>query len=146
MPTTPIRGKLFLLILSPDNGASKYTLVCLTKHDFNSERTETEVETQCGTLVDVGEPKSDINVDGICNTTPAALAAGVGEASLELLMTWYLAATALKVYRQSPTGTGLDLSVESACKISKISDSAEVGKYVSFNMKLKLDGDLDITP
>jgi hypothetical protein len=144
MATTTIKGKDFLLKLSPDNGTSKYTLVCLEGHSYSGKRNKTKRDTQCGAIVSRGEPERTIQVTGVVNTTPAALAAGVGEASLELIQSWFENDTALTMYRQMPVATGDDFKQQGTVYIEELGDDVKVGEYMSFNLTLGVDGNLTI--
>jgi hypothetical protein len=144
MATTTINARTFLLKVSPDNGTSKYTLVCIEKHEAKRSRDVQERDTQCGLLTSRKAPKRTFPFSLVVNTTPAALAAGVGEASLELLLTWFENETALTIYRNSPDA-GTDLYETGTVYITRLDDAAQVGEYVTVDGEFTGDGTFDIT-
>jgi predicted secreted protein len=146
MATAIIQGRSFFLYLSDDNWTTKYKVVCLEGQNLDAERSVQETDTQCGVLVSFGNAKATIQATGVCNTTPAAVAAGAGEASYKKLQTWFWANTALLFKRQSPDAAGTDLNQEGTCYISKLGDSAQVDGKLIFSMTLSVQGDVDITP
>ena len=146
MATTTIKGKDFLLKLSPDNGTTKYTVVCLEAHKGRLTRNVKERNTQCGLLTSRDELKGVWTVNAVCNTTPAAVALGVGEASLELIRTWIVADTALILYRQMPVASGTDVYESCTVYLTALGDDSTVGEYLVFDFEITMDGELDITP
>lgn len=146
MALTPIQGKAFLLKLSPDAFTSTYTVVCLTSQSMNRERPVNNTDTQCGTVSGRGNPTRSIDATLVVNTTPAALAAGVGEASYKLLEQWFEGDTALTFKRESPVGSGTDIYQTGTCYITKLNDTAQVGEKMVCDVTLTIDGVLDLTP
>jgi hypothetical protein len=146
MALTTIQGTGFLLKLSPDNWTTTYTVVCLTNQGMNRERDVNVTATQCGTASGRGPIKRSIDATLVVNTTPAAVASGVGEASYKLLETWIETDTALLFKRESPVGSGTDIYQVGTCWLTKMNDSAAVGEKMVCDITLTIDGDLDLTP
>lgn len=141
---TYLGGRTFYLKLSADNWTTTYTLVCLVKQGLTRSRAVTKQDSQCGTAKAYGEVDRMMSVEAINNLTPDPVASGVGEASYKLIASWLEANTALKVKRQTPSD-GSQLYMESACRISKLDDSAGVADNFTFNFELELEGDIDET-
>jgi hypothetical protein len=140
---TYVQGRTFLLKLSPDAGTTWYTLVCLIKQGLNRERPVTKQDSQCGQAKAYGEVDRNMDVECLNNLTPDAVAAGVGEASYQLVSQWFESNTLLQMERE--VGDGSDLYQSSDCRVSKIADTEEVATNMTFSFTLELEGDFDET-
>lgn len=140
-----LNGRTYYVLLSDDNWATTYTLVCLSKQGLDRERSVSKQETQCEMAKSFGIVDRSFTADCVTNLTPAAVAAGVGEASYKKLSTWFEAGTELRWKRKSPAD-GSDQYQESRCVINKLSDAVEVNNNQSFSLSFELVGDFDETP
>lgn len=137
-------GRTFYLLLSDDNWTTTYTLVCLQRQGLKRSRAVTKQDSQCGVAKSYGSPDRSMSIEAINNLTPAAVAAGVGEASYKKIASWFEANTELKVRRKTPSD-GSELYMESTCKINDLEDAAAVEGNMTFSCTLELEGDLDET-
>lgn len=142
---TYLPGRTFLLLLSPDNWTTTYTLVCLTKMGLKRSRPVTKTDTQCGQAKAYGEVDRTLDFEGLNNLTPNAVSAGVGEASYKLVSSWFEANTQLRFKRREPSD-GSQLYQEALCKLANLDDSAEVASNMSFSFTLEIEGAIDETP
>lgn len=139
-----LSGRTFYLLLSANAFTDTYTLVCLTKQGLDRERPVNKIDTQCEQAKSFGSVDRVMTLECVCNLTPTALAANVGEASYKKISEWFEAETELQMKRKTPTD-GSELYQQSTCKISKLSDAAEVAGNLTFTMTLELYGTFDET-
>lgn len=139
---TYLAGRTFYLLLSDDNWTTTYTLVCLQKQSLSRSRAVNKQDSQCGIAKAYGEVDRTMSVEAVHNLTPDAVASGVGEASYKKIATWFEANTALNVKRKTPND-GSYLYMESACRISKLDDVAEVAGNQTFSFELEMEGTFD---
>lgn len=140
-----LQGRTFYLLLSADNWTTTYTAVCLTRQGMDRQRNVSKVDTQCGMAKAFGSVDRVLNFEAVNNLTPAAVAAGVGEASYKKMAEWMEAETELKFRRKTPAD-GSELYQEGTCKIQSLGDAAEVGNNQTFTVVLEILGALDETP
>jgi hypothetical protein len=145
MGLTQVLGKDILLKLSDDNWTTTYTLVCLTKQGFKGSTPVTKKPTQCGQAVGISANDNTFSFDAVMNTTPTAVSAGVGEASLKKVRSWYNSNTLLKVKR-SIGSAGADDYIEASAYLTSLSDELAVEDVMTFSGELTVIGDLDLTP
>lgn len=145
MPNTPLQGKLILLEMSDDNWTTSYTLTCLISQGFQGSRSVSTKSTQCGTSVGLGPADNKIPWEADLNTTPDAVAAGVGQVSLVKLMTWYDAGTLLRVRQKYPTD-GSVFYRESAAYLTEYNETDPTDNVVTATGSFQLTGALDMTP
>ncbi len=136
-------GRTFLLKLSADNWTTTYTVVCLTRQGMRRSRAVTKQDSQCGVAKAYGAPDRSMPVEAINNLAPAAVAAGVGEASYKQIATWFESNTELKMKRS--VGDGSTLYQEATCRINDLEDAEDVANNMTFSFVLELEGDLDET-
>jgi hypothetical protein len=139
-----LAGRTFYLTFSPDAGTSVYTAVCLIKQGVNRSRSVTKVDNQCEVSKAYGMPDRNMTVECMNNLTPAALAAGVGEASHKLFATWFEANTQLTIKRKTPSD-GSEQYMESLGRIVKLDDVADVGSNQTFSLEVEFEGTFDET-
>lgn len=139
-----LAGRTYYLLFSANDFTDTYTAVCLTKQGLDRERSVNKVESQCEMAKAFGIVDRSMTVECVTNLTPTALAANVGEASYKLFSQWFEAGTELSIKRKTPSD-GSEQYQQSKCKISKISDAAEVAGNQTFTMTLELYGDFDET-
>lgn len=142
---TYVPGRTFYLLLSADSWTTTYTLVCLMKQGLSRSRAVNKQESQCGVAKSYGEVDRTMAVEAMNNTSPDAVALGVGEASYKQIAIWFEANTLLKVRRKYPSATGAEVFMESECRISKLDDSVAVADNMTFNFDLELEGAIDET-
>ena len=142
---TYIPGRIFYLLLSADSFTTTYTLVCLMKQGLSRSRAVNKQESQCGIAKSYGEVDRTMSVEAINNTTPDAVALGVGQCSYKQIATWFEGNTLLKVRRKYPTADGTGLFMESECRVSKLDDTNDVANNMTFNFELELEGAIDET-
>ena len=141
---TNLAGRTFYLLLSDDDWTTTYTLECLTKQGLSRSRAVNKQDTQCGQAKSYGSVDRTMALEAVTNLTPDAVSGGVGTASYKKIATWFEANTALKVKRKTPSD-GSHQYMESACRISKLDDSADVASNQTFSLELELEGDIDET-
>src|SRR6185503_1328172 len=110
--TAPIKGRTFLFKVSDDNWTTTYTLVCLMSQRGRASRQKNTIDSQCGLYTSRGSVDRTYELVFMVNTTPDAVAAGVGEVSGKKWQEWFEADTVLKFKRQWPTGSGTDFHQE----------------------------------
>lgn len=127
-------------------GTSFKTLVCTNTATWETSNDVSEEETDCGVLTSVGDMKLTVSASAFCETAPT-----VDQVSYGALLTAQKAKTAVKLRIQNPTVTGSSLGtvyyIVCSAKITNISAAKPAPSgYVSFDITLQSDGDIDITP
>jgi hypothetical protein len=137
-----VQGKLVLLELSEDDGATYLALACLLGQGWQGTRQVNTKSTQCGTNVGLGPVDGKIPWSADLETEPAAPVGGIGQCSLTKLMEWFLAGTRLKVRQQYPVD-GSVFFREGFYYITEYNEDDPVDNVITATGNLQLDGTLN---
>lgn len=132
--------------LDVNGGTSFKTLVCTNTASWETTNEVTEEETDCGVLTSVGEMRLTVTASGVCETAPSVSQVSYGD-----LLAAQKAKRTITVRIQNPTVTGSSIGtvyyVVSSAKITSLSAAKpSPSGYISFDVTIQSDGDIDITP
>lgn len=108
----PVHGDELLITISTDNGATKKTLVCLTKSANSLTRSINKTVTQCGVIASKGGAADEtIEVEGVVNVVVAAENAQF--MSYKEMRSLIKDGTAVQVTQANSTdGTGVEIEAD----------------------------------
>lgn len=141
MANTPVQGKLILLELSPDDGATWYTLQCLIKQGLNGTRTTNTKATQCGTSIGLGPTDIKVPFEFDYNSTPDAAVAGIGTASCVQMMQWFIDGQLL-LFRQMYPADGSVFYRSGSTYITDYNEEEPVDNVITASGNLSVTGTL----
>jgi predicted secreted protein len=146
--TNPLQGEDLLLKVSPDNGETWYTIVCLIKQAIEKTRNVNKTQTQCGQLIGKGVPDVTLPIEGAVNAPVPAVADDEGFASYYLLNKWFHDFTPLMFTQKLPetpaNSAAIGVFNEGKCYITDLKMDAPVDNIITFSATLMVYGTVAI--
>ncbi len=121
--------------LSPDNGVTWLTLLCVSEHTQPLTTSPTETNTQCGIAVGLGPVKFAPTFNAVCSTDIIP-----GQVSMQQMKVWLINQTLLKYRVQDPQlstsaggSVGANDYITGQCYVTSVTSTYLVGDVVKFS-------------
>lgn len=139
-----IQGELAPLLLSPDNGVTWMTLVCLSTYSVSLDTTVNQTETNCGVATGLGAIKFKPSGSAVCEANPTE-----GQVTYNQMVEWQVNKTQLlfsSEYPGSGSQYGQNLAISGDCFVTATDVTLETGQVIKFTFTLTGTGTVNTAP